>query len=152
MKRMVLGNAMQGSVQIAGQTVSGSFTPTVFCTENEVFGTSTMQNVLGVIHHSEDRETGEGKETEHALHTVARAFSGKPMETLGPRWIAFISALLSTNQLVTGELAREAWFATNREPNELTHSATERGCKAMTEVLPGELVERIRSMTPGSQA
>ncbi len=145
MNRVFLGNPMQGSVLINGAVIAGTFTPTIFRTNTSLFGAIPSQNVLGVIH-----KVG-NQETEYVLHVVSRAF-GDAMSVLGPRWVAFISALMSTNQTVTDELAREAWFATNREPNDFLRGTVERGHASMKALLPEELVESIRSMAPGSQA
>jgi hypothetical protein len=145
MQKVFLGDTEKGTVQIEEETVHGLFTPAVFRVKDGELDWISSRNVLGIIRHAE------GVEVEYVLHVVARAFDGEPMKTLGPRWAAFISELMRANRVVTNDLAREAWFAANREPNELTRGATERGYAAMMAALSGELVDRIRSMSPSSQ-
>lgn len=101
------------------------------------------QTVLGVLHASQP----DAKESEYYLHTVATAFNGKPMTILGPRWAAFITALLESGHTVNEELAREAWFATNNEPTSHIKSMAEHGRRAMEAQLGTECVARIRGMT-----
>ncbi len=143
MQRQLVGDPHRGTIMIRGVPMTGIIKPTIFFT-NSVFGIYPVQTILGVTY----TEHGGKKESEHTLHAVARAFHGKPMTVLGPRWVGFVTALLEKNHIVDDDLAREAWFAANREPTALMIGNVERGCAVMKTRLGEALVERIRDITP----
>lgn len=127
---------IDGHAHAGTQKATGSLTPAVF--RRKPIGEDLRNFSLGVTHEA----------TVIEIIPVASAISEGMVRTLGYRWLWFVRAMLERDIALSEELAREAWFAANREPLDFNRAATQRGIDVMRRQLGDVRVNEIREMNP----
>lgn len=127
---------IQGRARSGTEHATGHLAPAVF--SRAPSSGDRRGFFLGIIHDTTIVE----------MLPVATAIDERVVRTLGYRWLWFVTSLFERDIALDEQLAREAWFAANREPPSFNEAATLRGIGVMQHHLGAERANAIRDMAP----
>lgn len=120
----------------ADAAITGTLTPVIFHYPHQE-GTGKTVFTAGVV-----------KDHMQAIELVpiATTITEDMVRVLGWRWMHFVSSLMERNLPLSPEIAREAWVAANRQPEDVNRYTTERGVSVMYAHIGKARTDEIRQM------